>query len=222
MSGGFEISGTPGGGAAAEHVAEETARRSEVHDAISHAFDAQNIPLTPELIMSFVRNRLSEMDRQIRTAVLEVEGTHSAANDLSNQIQALQDLETLLRGSGDVSDGKYDMRVLNDGDSNAIATEFGLDRSGDDEAIGAEFIREVNDRYPGLDAQGHDNQMDLSCIQSQIDTLQEELRQLNSGNEMKMMHLQNLMQQRSQTLQAGSNFLASIHDGAKTIVGNLR
>ena len=56
----------------------------------------------------------------------------------------------------------------------------------------------------------------------ELQNLSEQQSKANTDNEMVMMQLQAAMQRRSQTIQAGSNFLASLHDATKTIVGNLR
>lgn len=60
------------------------------------------------------------------------------------------------------------------------------------------------------------------AMQRRIDATNEELRQLSSGNEMRMVRLQSLMQQRTSVIQAGSNMLKALDEATDAVVANLR
>jgi hypothetical protein len=60
------------------------------------------------------------------------------------------------------------------------------------------------------------------AMQRRIDATNEELRQLSSGNEMRMVRLQSLMQQRTSVIQAGSNMLKALDEAMDAVVANLR
>ena len=59
-------------------------------------------------------------------------------------------------------------------------------------------------------------------IKSLIDDVNEQLREVNSGNEMLMIQLQSTMQQRTQIIQLGSNMLKAYDEATDSIVGNMR
>jgi len=186
-------------------------------------FDAQNIPLTPAMILSIVSSQLRDMDRQIRLSMLEVQGTRDRAQEIGEQIQSLRDLESALRDDGHAyEDGEIDIRELNDPQSDTLREALGITSAYRDDDNGIRLQFEMTMREHGIEFDDSDWSFDVNIIKSKIDNLQEEQRQINAGNEMVMMGLQSAMQQRTQILQTGSNLIASIHDAAKTIVGNLR
>jgi hypothetical protein len=200
----------------------ETETESDMAATV-RTFDAQNIPLTPQLILYICRKQLNQMDADIRRTMLDIDGTHRRSEELAHQIDALEELETALRDTDHVcSDGVVDVNKLNDRrtDCANLRVKLGLPGEREDGDMRDEFAA-LMERY-GIEYSSSDSSFNLSTIQSKIEQLKNEQQTINSGNEMKMMWLQNAMQQRTQTLQAGSNFLASINDTLKTIVGNLR
>jgi hypothetical protein len=64
--------------------------------------------------------------------------------------------------------------------------------------------------------------VDAASLQARIDGLNEDLREANSGSEMRMIRLQTVMQQRTALIQMTSNLLKSLDEGTDTAVGNLR
>ncbi len=224
MSGIGEYGSTTVGGAGYEHLGEGITRTEDTPAATTIAtFDAQNIPMTPAFILWFAQSHLRDMDRQIRETMLDIQGTHSRAEAIGEEIKALRELDTLLREDDHAySDGRINMDHLNDNESWELRRDLGLSRHRDDDAsMRAEFRELLRSEY-GIEIANSDTDFDLTTIKNRIDNLTEEQKRINAGNEMKMMGLQNAMQQRSQVLQAASNFLASIGDSADTIIGNLR
>ncbi|HMJ12762.1 MAG TPA: hypothetical protein VK524_15175, partial [Polyangiaceae bacterium] len=55
-----------------------------------------------------------------------------------------------------------------------------------------------------------------------MDQLKRSLESLNSDNELTMMKLQTLMQQRNQITQFASNMLNVLHENNKAVIGNIR
>ena len=59
-------------------------------------------------------------------------------------------------------------------------------------------------------------------IDTRIEELQTDIQKLNTENEMSMVKLQSMMQQRTSIIQLGSNMLKSLDEANDTIVGNMR
>jgi hypothetical protein len=179
--------------------------------------------MSPEYIMMRCRSQLQEMDRQARQSMQYVDDQSRKAEALGREIQELRDLESLMRDSEATGDDGFDIDQLKEDKCAQLAEFLGIEdaTSYSPEDITAEFGRIMRERF-GIEPDGHDGHFDLNALKNEIDNRIESQRRLNAGNEMLMMNLQNLMQQRSQALQAGSNFLASVHDATKTIVGNIR
>ncbi len=188
-----------------------------------NGFDAQNIPLTPQIILWLCQKRITQMDRDIRQEMMAIDGTHARSKELSAQIEALQQLKSQLRENGYAySDGKIDVNKINDHNDACDTMREALDLpQDDDDAIMRGYFADAMERYD-ITYSPDESSFNLACIDDKIEMLRNEQQTINSGNEMKMMWLQDQMQRRTQTLQAGSNFLASINDATKTIVGNLR
>jgi hypothetical protein len=59
-------------------------------------------------------------------------------------------------------------------------------------------------------------------LQLRADTLGEQIRECNSGNEQLMIKLQSAMQQRTQIVQMATNMLKAGDEARDAVVGNLR
>ena len=73
-----------------------------------------------------------------------------------------------------------------------------------------------------VDINGQDQIMDKEEMDSFVNSLNDALSGINSGNELMMMNLQNLMQVRNQISQFGSNNLKSINDTMSGLINNLK
>ena len=69
---------------------------------------------------------------------------------------------------------------------------------------------------------GNLRQLNRNSLTGTVEALQSEQRELNSFNEIRMIQLQSVMQQRSQVIQLSTNIIKSINDAQKAIVGNFR
>ena len=80
-------------------------------------------------------------------------------------------------------------------------------------------VGHATDEDHGIDNNRHLNQREWSKV---IDQLKQSQEALNSDNELTMMKLQTLMQQRNQVSQFASNMLNVLHENAKAVIGNIR
>jgi hypothetical protein len=123
--------------------------------------------------------------------------------------------EELLRHVGDNATLRAKIEALPDG---PVAN---FDDTFDDQEVEALFRQAVEDRY-GIEIPAGSNSFNIDVFETELDTLTEEQRLLNSENEMLMVQLQSRMQQRTQIIQLGSNMLKSIDEGLDAIIGNMR
>ena len=151
--------------------------------------------LTPEQILAMVERRLQDLDRQIQDCSLAVEGSTRRADEIAARLSDRRALQQDLERIPLDDGGRYDWGRAPAGvDATALRSRLETLGLGD---------------TPG-------------AVQASIDGLNESLRRVNSGNEMRMVQMQSAMQDRTAAIQMGTNMLKSLHEGTTAIVGNLR
>jgi hypothetical protein len=168
--------------------------------------------VSPEMILGLVRLRMGDADMQIQSRSEEILRSTDRANELSNQLQALEAIkaQAVSQGGNDPS-----IQYVNgDRDSDHLVQLHGQELT----------VEEVARRY-GLSAEleGLQNGQSIraSAIGDLVESRRQELQRANSGNEIKMMELQQLMQRRAEILSLGTNLLRTLHEATQQIVRNL-
>jgi hypothetical protein len=165
--------------------------------------------LAPTDILQYVRSRLSDIDGQMRGYMDEADKNRKEAKDLSDY----QALLTALNENGD-------------GYATAHHTEAGADATACAEIDAAENRMTSPDLKADLENMKSEIQnahaIPANEIQAKLETTKGRLADINSENEMIMMKLSSLMQTRTQIIQFCSNVLASLNDGAKATIQNMR
>lgn len=164
---------------------------------------------SPELILLLAQQGVSNWDQQIDRLSQTIQGRIDRSNQISRQVQALDALATEAKAHGNT---KLDMNP-----SDPSASGDGVYFEGNF-YTGQELVHAI-----GLDAEFADkgNMVDASTFSELSDQLNKKLQAENSGNEIDMMRLQQLMQRRSETLSLATNLLRSMHEADQSIIRNV-
>ncbi len=160
--------------------------------------------VTPESIMGLLQNQVSNIDAQIQGITSEIDRRTELARELGDRNAALAALRDALAAlPGD------DAVVVDGLLVNGVPLKEFLDNNG--------LVGEVH-----FTREGGQATISKSSVDTLIARTSEQQREANSGNELDMIRLQSVMQQRSQAITMASNMIKSIHDTLKSIVSNLR
>lgn len=162
------------------------------------------VALNPEMILHMVRRRLRDLDTQISGATDELEQNTNRAELLSRQQQVL----TAIRGAVG-QEG-----VLEDDDDFSIGGR--MIKIGDTEMLASAWLESV-----GLDPMDFPPGTKLRKLDSEIDNIKTAAGRANSGNEMIMLRIQTLTQQRSQVIQLGTSLIKKLDEGSMSIARNI-
>lgn len=166
--------------------------------------------ISPEMILTMLRMRLRDLDMQVINVTRDIERATNEAERLGGEISELRALQQELEWVRD-RDGNYNFP-----ESVVPAPPDGWQ----DAHPGQDYGRWLHALKSRLDALGVGRRDE--ALQRRIDGLGEQQRQVNSGNEMRMVQMQSLMQQRTSMIQLGSNLLKAIDEATDSVVGNLR
>jgi hypothetical protein len=193
-------------GPATTAVSSAAAASSAAGDTPLHTLEG----LSPEMVLALVRQRMDDLDLQIHSRSAEILRSTETARALSAEIQALEAIKAkaVSQGGKDPSI-RYDHR----GSDNLVSIDGGN-----------HTVAEVARRYGVSDAvEGlvKDGKISASALSDLIESRRQELQRVNSGNEIRMMELQQLMQRRAEILSLGSNLLRTFHEATQQIVRNV-
>jgi len=193
--------------------------------------DVNRVTMTAEDILIYVRMQLNSIDAQLNDFKDEIDARKRRADDI-REIQSI--LRKYTNSNGEVEN-------ISEDDLNRLMTLLG--RNASDPIIKRVYNRMLAS-YDGFTAQeaftlpggtlvakdadvaatGEKANQHLSA--KEADGLKEDLRSaqeaVNSYNEMSMLNLQKLFQQRNQISQFASNVLQLDHEDKKGIIGNIR
>jgi hypothetical protein len=166
--------------------------------------------LSPEMVLALVRQRMEDLDLQIHSRSAEILRSTEKARALSAEIQALEAIKAkaVSQGGKDPSI-RYDHR----GSDNLVSIDGG-----------SHTVAEVARRYGvsgAVEGLVKDGKISASALSDLIESRRQELQRVNSGNEIRMMELQQLMQRRAEILSLGSNLLRTFHEATQQIVRNV-
>ncbi|MCA9612404.1 MAG: hypothetical protein H6722_17275 [Sandaracinus sp.] len=181
------------------------------HTLLGRNFDSASLRtpgLNEAVILLMMRQRLNDLDFQADSAISEIQTKTSQANAMQEQISALQTVRTAMSNMQTDENNRVTMAgVLIDG---VPALDY-LRSKGVD--VSRLHIPTEGD---------HAGKMTGAAMDEVIGAHNSDLRVINSGNEMMMVQLQSVMQQRGQITQLGSNMLSSLNDTARAIIQNTK
>lgn len=183
--------------------------------ADNEPFVYDSVALTPEMILALVRRRLANADDQI-TAVMDTIDQSTRRGELyARRQQILLALRSRVQAEhGGDPDDSFDVDEFYDNEGSDMVT------IGDETKPLHEWLEDVGLTW--ADAGINDGKATLSSLEDALEAVKQDSRTEASGSEMNMLQLQQLMQQRSQIIQLGTNLSKKIAEGESAIVNNLR
>jgi hypothetical protein len=190
--------------------------------AVGEVFLPDVQSMSDESILELLRSRLRDVDGQIGTVTRTLQQQTAQAQALGQQAQRLNTLREIVGREPymDVSNGNLRLdRPVEDADLRMFETRLGLSPG----SLGRETLSlgEVMGRLT-VGGQSMAGVTNREGLQLRADTLGEQIRECNSGNEQLMIKLQSAMQQRTQIVQMATNMLKAGDEARDAVVGNLR
>ncbi len=196
------------GGLPAEFIADIEYRAGEL--SLSTGYSLPMAAISPEMILAMARQRLNDLDNQIAGSLERLQNNTQTSEVLTRQQEALNSILAEAQKTGTAEDTLVDLHDL----------KFMVDVPGGG-------TREVNG-HDILNAAGHpginpndSGQINIGQINSTIQAVKQQSTRVNSSNEMLMMTIQTLTQQRTQVIQMSTNLITKLNEGMSGIVGNL-
>ena len=169
--------------------------------------------VSPEGIILMLQQRMKDVDTQIFATTARLESNTNKAQEISRQLETLYALREQASEGGSTKTIKMD-----DSAAASLVTVNDVTASAGDTLVNADLIGELSTRTDG--------DGDVCYHKSDIDDLinkkKQEIQTVNSGNELGMVELQNLMQQRSQVISLGTNLLKTLNETQSNIISNMR
>ena len=170
--------------------------------------------VTPESIIMMLRMRMNDVDNQVSQITSQVTEKTNKAQELSRQLEALYALKEQCAAGGSATS----MYAAATDDTPTSQMEL------NGKMVSAhEYLQSfgIGDELKAKKGEGNYAVYTTSQIDTLIDKKKQEIQTVNSGNELAMVQLQNLMQQRSQVISLGSNLLKSLNETKDSIIHNM-
>lgn len=163
--------------------------------------------LTPEGLMIYLRSRLGNLDSQIGDIFNKQQknqATQKALEELQNTISKLDaDTKTSKKYTGLGDELRKDLADLKKVDPD-LASE-----------VAAEIQKQGQVLYGGDDSY---NGQEVTASQTYIDNL---VKDIDSGSQMDMIHLQSLMSSRQTAVQLSTNLVSALGQSTRSIAANV-
>lgn len=159
--------------------------------------------MTPEMVLMLARRRLADLDDTIQNGLDSIHEATKASEELLFRQEVLQALRTAATANGNGPDTKLTI------DPAATISVGGATMSVGD-ALAQAGITDLG------------AEVKISALDSRLEQVKTEQKRQGSRTEMQMMELQQLMGQRTQTIQLCSNVSKTLLDGASSVIGNMR
>jgi hypothetical protein len=188
-------------------------------------------PLAPEDLLATLDTHLSGLDQQIGAHFAELQSTNGTSNHLSQQIQLLMRLQQALTTADDDEAKVSEIIFFADGSTGIgsaavntadAAAELAAAQGEEGPTSAMQLLQELSIEGLQIDPSNPDAKVSIEQIEQCIDQLQEEQRDANSENEMRMTHLQQLVHQRNESISLVTSLLRSMHESSMEIVRNFR
>lgn len=178
---------------------------------------------SPELVLYMANKRMSDIDGQVRTSMKELDSAYSQSEKVGKTIQVLRKLEENMEGKGSIRSTDY---IETPQGSMSVEDYCNLNGVDFETDIVGKWVK-LEQRISKEDENGerkiitHAFEISGKSIESAIDGFEEKQKEINTGNELRMVKLQSLMQQRTQILTLATNLLQKLDEGTQSIVRNL-
>lgn len=199
------------------------------------ALNRSRTTMSAEDIMAYVQQALDNIDGGFKRYKDEIEARQAKANKIRELMSTIRANASAEGGNGHLGADKIKEKLdaaLEDPALQDSATQEVLQNlrnsykveerdDGGGGQVGADGIA-------GVDGDGHITDIERyrgfgkEAVVDTLKNLEERLTTLNSDNELVMMNLQKLMQQRNQVTQFSSNVMNMINETLKGVIGNLR
>jgi hypothetical protein len=184
--------------------------------------------LSPDMILQYVQLRLANIDNQLKDFTNEVNDRKKRQDDLRAFEAAVRELNSGPSGydtTGFGEDSAVDSKKYDSKQSelNALSCEK-LDNAKKQLSSASPDLAKKLDglKTDIMEANDDGSKISSEKLNTLLDDAKDELSKLNSDNEMTMMRLSSLMQQRTQVVQFSSNVMSSLNDAAKSVLQNMR
>ena len=180
--------------------------------------------VSPEAIVLVAQRRMDDLDGQVETFVNALDRHTAQANYLRTKSQLLHEIHSI---------ATKDRIVLDDpiswpGADEPIALREALLR---EDALASEIRGELDLTRTALEdrvvVHGKETEkyklrhLDAKKVEATLNQVRAEITKINSNNEMQMVRLQTLMQQRQQLVLMATNLTKSLHEGNEAVIRNL-
>lgn len=187
-------------------------------DDVQAEFNLMSVPLTPDLLIAFCRQKLEGLDKQVTQAMIGQQARNDTSKALANLQQALN-----LKSSGiddkDAAASKAAKEDVVAAYNAAIAQVGGVNTAlGQKLALELEKFNKAGNGEGGEDKTGKISEKEMTSLSEGINTMQSAL---NRDGEMQMLELQSLVSQRQQALQLCTNLLSTMNQSAMSVVQNV-
>jgi hypothetical protein len=175
-----------------------SAARAEFRDFMA----SLPISLTPSAIVAMLQRRMNGLDSQISTRITEMEGQQAHLNELQGKAEILLAVQAAANRDGNIYSDK---EITIDGEKKTVEQWIAL--------TGVQ-LEKVD---PGTSTPWYTS----AALSAATKTIESQIKQANQGNELRMMDLQSLMQQRSSEISLATNMLKAVQEGTDAIVRNM-
>ncbi len=173
--------------------------------------------LSPEMILYVAKKRMEDIDGQVRASMSDLEVSQADSKKIGEKIRGLRELQEHLAASG--KEGIYIEPNDTDKSHNFVASGDGKTQTAK-ELLESHGIVLEEDIKSSMGPHGR-RSIQAETIDAAIKKLEDDQRELNTGNELRMVKLQSLMQQRTQIVTLATNLLQKLDEGAQAITRNL-
>jgi hypothetical protein len=160
------------------------------------------VSLTPSAIVAMLQRRMSGLDSQISARITEMEGQQEHIGALQEKAETLLAVQAAANREGNI----FAHTEVTIGGETKTAEEW-ISRTGID-------VAQVMDADSG-------DWYTSAALGAATKTVESQIKQANQGNELRMMDLQSLMQQRSSEISLATNMLKAVQEGTDAIVRNM-
>ncbi len=196
------------GGLPPELIAEIQERAGEL--SLRTGYSLPMAAISPEMILAMARARLNDLDNQIAGSLERLQNNTETSEVLTRQQEALNTILAQAQKVGTAEDTLVNLEH--------VMIEVDLPGGGT-EMVNAHVVLNATG-HPGIPA-NDDGKINIGQINSTIQAVKQQSTRVNSSNEMLMMTIQTLTQQRTQVIQMSTNLITKLNEGMSGVVGNL-
>jgi hypothetical protein len=173
--------------------------------------------LSADSLLDFLSLRLDDIDGRVSKEIRAIEGQGHDSNAISQRRELLDQIASAVRL--ETTDPKKEIKLSSLEVTWNGATMFAHEAIN---AAGLQADVAFTATVGGTRDAGRSSKVTLENVESASSKLEKEQKRLTSDNDLRMLRLQDMMNRRSQLVQMVSNFMRSIQDSQRAIVGNMR